>query len=117
MAETGEVRIKVERYQRRECDDCREPAEYRFTFLLERFRSNPASSAYGRDDCSYCSDLAVFKCEECMDGQKWLPDPDGYTASSRAKFADMKGRQRIFMEWAEVTGDEAQKVISMIHAE
>ena len=49
----------------RECDSCNRPAKYRLTFLFEHFRGNPASNAYQKDDCSWCSDLDVFSCERC----------------------------------------------------
>lgn len=52
MKGEGEKRTQVRVY--RECDHCSEPAKYRHTYLLEGTRSNPASKAYGRDDCSHC---------------------------------------------------------------
>jgi len=61
----GEIKITKQIARWRECECCGKPAKYRLTFLLEHFRSNPASKAYQRDDCSRCSDLDVFSCERC----------------------------------------------------
>jgi len=57
-------RICAYRWQWRECEECGEPAVYKTTFLLPNCRANPASSAYRRDDCTYCSDREMFVCEE-----------------------------------------------------
>jgi len=61
----GEVEIIKQVVKWRECEGCGRPAKYRLTFLLEHFRSNPASKAYQRDDCSWSSDLDVYSCESC----------------------------------------------------
>jgi hypothetical protein len=58
----GETRTQIRR--RRDCEVCGEAATKRITFLLERYRSNPASKAYGRDDCSWCSDHDAYACDE-----------------------------------------------------
>ena len=50
--------------KRRECEICGEPATHRLTFLLKGARSNPQSRAYGRDDCSRCSDEDMFTCDK-----------------------------------------------------
>ena len=55
------VKYKV---KERCCDECGEPAEYKHTFLFHGSRSNPNSSAYGRDDCSYCEDDCDWACEK-----------------------------------------------------
>jgi hypothetical protein len=47
---------------KRPCDVCGEPARFRVTYLVENARANPLSSAYGRDDCSWCSDAEAFAC-------------------------------------------------------
>jgi hypothetical protein len=60
----GDTKTVVKTRLRRECDICGEPASYKHTFLLKRARSNPASSAYERDDCSWCEDAHSFVCEE-----------------------------------------------------
>ena len=62
----GEDEIKTikKRRVRQECDVCGEPAHYKHTFLFDNARRNPASSAYGRDDCTWCSDAHRFVCKE-----------------------------------------------------
>ena len=57
------------------CGNCGEPAVARHTFLLPNARRNPASSAYGRDDCSWCSDHEESTCGDCP---RPRPRPDGY---------------------------------------
>jgi len=49
---------------REECEICGEPATHQLTFLLKNARSNPQSSAYHKDDCSWCSDDEMFVCDE-----------------------------------------------------
>lgn len=60
----GEERITKEICCEHECFECGEPATHEINYLLEGTRRNPQSSAYGRDDCSWCSDDKVFTCEE-----------------------------------------------------
>lgn len=52
---------------RRECDVCSNPAHFKVTYLLKNCRTNPASKAYGRDDCSWCADGEAFACREHVD--------------------------------------------------
>lgn len=112
MTEEGDVRIVVERYERRKCDECDELAVFKFTWLLEGFRHNPASTGYGRDDCTYCSDLDAYRCRKCAPSNDWLPDPDGYLASGRAEYLpDKSHSRRLFMEWHQLTGDEREKAL------
>ena len=47
-----------------ECEYCHLPAKYRVTFLLPDCRTNPASSAYHHDDCTWCADEVLYTCEE-----------------------------------------------------
>ena len=76
MTKVGDIRIKKEIAHWRECEGCSRPAKYCLTFLLEHFRSNPASKAYQKDDCSRCSDLDVFSCENCK--HTLSQAPNGY---------------------------------------
>lgn len=62
--QVGQTRTIKQRYSRRRCKYCEELATHKLTFLLPNARNNPASSAYGKDDCSWCSDEAVFVCDE-----------------------------------------------------
>lgn len=60
----GETKMIRQVQTRQTCEECGEPAYHRLTFLLVGARSNPASSAYGRDDCTWCSDHEMFSCRE-----------------------------------------------------
>ena len=56
---------RVQELVRRECDVCGEPATHRITYLVAvNCRSNPASAAFGRDNCSWCSDAESYACKE-----------------------------------------------------
>ena len=61
----GDTRIQVRK--RRECAICGLPATKRCSYLWENYRSDPASSAYHHDDCSYCSDDEAFACDAHVD--------------------------------------------------
>lgn len=91
----GEKKTKTEIRVRVECDECGEPAHYKHTYLLPHCRSNPASTAYGRDDCSRCEDTARFTCKKCH-----KPSVDGYgwcsTFPASARYAHM------FLEWVDL---------------
>jgi len=89
----GDIRTTTHVHRRIECEECGEPAHYKYSFLFEGMRSNPASSAYGCDDCSWCSDVDVFTCKGC---HPTVPNgcvntPSRYTMGER--FAHM------FLEW------------------
>lgn len=58
----GDIEVIKYRIRWRECAICGIPASFRITYLLDHCRSNPGSSAYGRDDCSWCSDAENFAC-------------------------------------------------------
>ncbi len=60
-----------------ECELCERPAKYQITYLLSGARSDPRSSAYGRDDCSYCSDARAYACEAHKDEVRRNP-PEGH---------------------------------------
>ncbi len=95
----GDTKTVVSTRVRIECDECGAPAKYKHTFLLENARRNPASSAYGHDDCSYCEDGCLYVCEDHKNlktappGQSWCA-----TFTAVPKFAHM------FLRWA----DEAE---------
>lgn len=79
LPEEGKIE-KIERIKvRKECDICGEPAHYKFTWLLNGMRSNPASSAFGKDDCSWCEDACNFSCRKCYNK---VHPPNGYTECS-----------------------------------
>lgn len=59
----GRIRTIKEICKRKTCEVCGEPATHKLTFLLPNARINPASSAHGGDDVSWCSDKARFVCD------------------------------------------------------
>jgi hypothetical protein len=71
----GEVQTITRTRLRHACENCGEPATKRHTYLHENARRNPASSAYGRDDCTWCSDHEEFTCNTCkrpsVEGMGW----------------------------------------------
>jgi hypothetical protein len=96
----GERKIVARTRIRVECDQCGEPATKRHTYLLPNARRNPASSAFGRDDCSWCSDHEVFRCNTCEpQGGSIEPSVEGYgwcsTFEAVPRFAHM------FLRWDE----------------
>lgn len=74
----GETRTQVR--VRRCCEQCGEPATVRLGFLLENYRTNPASNAYGRDDCSWVTDFDAYVCgeEDCRLAAMRGPRTKGY---------------------------------------
>ena len=96
----GEIRTTVEVRVRRKCDVCGEPAHYKQTRLLEGTRSNPASAAYGRDDCSWCEDARRYVCKEHLDCS---PPPDGYVRGST--FPASERFAHMFLKWEEKEGE------------
>lgn len=95
----GDIQIVKRTRVRIECDECGEPATKRHTYMLPNYRSNPASSGYRRDDCTYCSDAERFTCNDCkeprLDGYGW-----GATFTASARNAHM------FLRWAEEKVDQ-----------
>ncbi len=71
--------VVVQKQQRQECELCGKGAHYKHTWLLTGTRSNFASRAYGRDDCSWCEDACTYACPDCTN--KMRP-PDGYVSNS-----------------------------------
>ena len=92
----GETQTVVRTRIRHECYVCGEPAHYKHTYLLDGARRNPASSAYGKDDCSWCEDESRFVCTEHKNERS---APEGYswcsTFSATERFAHM------FLYWRE----------------
>lgn len=97
--------IRRVRY-RHECHNCGEPAHYKQTYLLNGARSNPASSAYRKDDCSWCEDEAIFYCKKGENyGECKPPHIEGYeqcsTFGASERFAHM------FLYWHEIKEKKA----------
>ena len=80
------------------CDNCGEPAHFKYTFLLPNARSNPASSGYGGDDISRCSDAEQYSCrnKECIREMRRM---DGYGWCSM--YPANKHFARMFLTWEE----------------
>ena len=99
----GETQTVVRTRIRHECDVCGESAHYKHTYLLDGARRNPASSAYGKDDCSWCEDESRFVCVEHKNDRS---APDGYswcsTFPATERFAHM------FLYWQENKKSQAE---------
>jgi hypothetical protein len=95
----GQKRITTEIRRRRECENCGEPAHFKHTFLLPNYRINPASKAYGRDDCSWCEDAAQFSCKnrKCYYEMSQM---DGYEECS--VFSAIERNSHMFLTWEEI---------------
>ena len=90
----GDTNVVTRTRKRRMCERCGKPAKYRHTFLLEGMRNNPASSAYCKDDCSWCSDAEIFTCGPCK------PEtPAGYVVASRFEAGERFAH--LFLYWEE----------------
>ncbi len=104
----GETNTVVKTRTRRECDGCGEPATHKHTYLdggPSGARRNPTSSAYGRDDCTWCSDYDQYLCDEC-DRRDYEDDvPDGYHWCSTFKVDRMP---HLFLYWHEREVQDAQ---------
>ena len=96
----GDRRIITQVRARKGCDECGEFAHFKHSFLYEGMRSNPKSSAYGRDDCSWCSDVDVFTCRECVP-----TTPDGCSPAS-SRFPATAAFAHMFLEWVTVSTEE-----------
>ena len=93
----GDVKTVTSTRRRRECEVCGEPATKRIEYLMENYRRNPTSSAYGRDDCTYCSDATQYSCDEhCREVER---PACGYTwAGTRTLSAN---NHQYFLYWHE----------------
>ena len=95
----GERRITKEVCVEHVCEVCGESARHKLTFLLKNARYNPQSNAYGKDDCSWCSDDEMFVCDEHeKDRYKYAREKDMGWCSSfpRERFEHM------FLYWQEI---------------
>lgn len=83
------VKTTIQHQERHRCESCGSIAEFLRTYLYENYRTNPASSAFGRDDCSRCSDVKVFVCRDCRPATPPGCDPGYSQFEASAKFAHM----------------------------
>ena len=81
------------------CEVCGEPATRKLTYLLANCRTNPASNAYGRDNCSWCSDAEAFSCEEHQQELRQDPPP----GMSWCSTFDGARLPHMLLYWREVT--------------
>ena len=85
----GDIVTKTYIRQWHECQICGLPAVWRMTFLYHNCRTNPASSAYLRDDCSWCSDEEAFACKKHK-GEVQLNPPTGMSLCATILLAKFK---------------------------
>lgn len=96
----GEVKLVKRTRVRLACDECGEPAVYRHTYLFDGVRRNPASSAFGKDDCSWCSDAQVLTCKDCVPAT-----PTGCVENSRYEAGERFAHMFLCWQDEEVQGD------------
>lgn len=86
----GDTRTIVETYMRHECECCGKPAVKRHSFLLDGARYNSASTAFGKDDISWCADDEAFICSDCpepkREGMNWTASFSGERFSHMLHF-------------------------------
>jgi hypothetical protein len=92
-----ETKTIVSVRRRVQCEFCEEPAHFRHTFLLANARQNPASSAYGHDDCTYCHDTERFSCR-AHEPQGSADSVPGYGYC--ATFPANKRFAHLFLKWS-----------------
>ena len=92
----GDVQTITRRRVRETCCECDEPAHYKVAFLLDGARSNPASTAYGQDDCTWCEDDSRFACREHRREVQRHP-PAGYVECST--FPATERFAHMFLRW------------------
>jgi len=91
----GETKTVTSIRVRKVCEMCGESAHFRYTYLFENFRSNPASSAYRHDDCRLCCDVEVFTCRECR------PETPTGCDSGPSRFPATERFAHMFLEWGD----------------
>ncbi len=95
----GETKTIIKTRVRRECENCGEPATRQHTYLKPNARANPASSAYRRDDCTWCSDHELYLCDNCEQRDCEVDVPDGYGWCSTFKLSERF--THLFLRWDE----------------
>ena len=97
----GETKTFIKTRVRQECENCGEPATQKHTYLNDGptgARNNPASSAYGRDDCTWCSDYDLYLCDDCKRISYEVNIPRYYHWCSTFKIERMP---HLFLCWEE----------------
>lgn len=106
LAGEGEIKVVIKKRVRRYCDNCGEVATKRVGFCYINGRRNPASSMYGRDDCSYCVDSDAFSCNECVRSVERNYCPDGMNWA--VTFSQGGRCDHMFLKWSERPATEAE---------
>ena len=89
MTKVGQTFTTTYRVQWHECEICGRPASHKLTFLMPNCRSNPASSAYRHDDCSWCSDYETYACHT-HERELRFSNPQGMTWCASYPLAKFK---------------------------
>ncbi len=98
----GETETIIRTRVRRDCDNCSAPATQKRTYLNDGptgARSNPASSAYNHDDCTWCSDYDLYVCDDCVPADYEIEVPEGYGSCSTFKLSEQFAH--MFLRWNE----------------
>jgi len=113
LPRVGDTKVIISVRVRRECDNCGEPATKRFSFCYVNGRSNPASSMYHRDDCTFCSDSESFSCDACEREVRRATCPEGMAWGSTFTAGASNGH--LFLCWLDrpATGDELAAIASI----
>lgn len=94
------------------CEECGEDSAVKITYLLEGYRNNPGSRAYGKDDCSWCADESAHACHAHRQKMEWNP-PHGYVHCST--FFGEKFPHMIHQK-AKPDADKARDIIARFEA-
>lgn len=109
----GDTKVIVKTRCRSECDNCGDPATKRHSFCYVNGRRNPASSMYGRDDCTYCSDADAFSCDNCERDVRRVCCPEGMEWGCTFTLNDRNAH--MFLTWREREATPAE-VDAMLRA-
>lgn len=102
----GEIKLVVKKRVRRDCDNCGEPATKEINYCYVNGRSNPASSMYRRDDCSYCSDANAYSCDECERDVERVCCPEGMKWASTFTCNDRHTHRLLYWSERDATAEE-----------
>lgn len=110
----GDTKVAIETRTRRDCDNCGEPATKRIAFCFENGRRNPASSMYGRDDCTYCSDSDAYACTACEREVRRACCPNGMEWASTMTCATSNAHLFLFWQSRDLNAAEAAAVHAVL---
>lgn len=110
----GETKVVIETRARQGCDNCGDPATKCISFCFENGRRNPASSMYGRDDCSYCSDSDAFACDACERDVRRACCPEGMTWAGTTTCSTPSAHRFLFWQGRTLNAAEAAAVTAVL---